>query len=263
MIMRFMRRLFTVAIAVTALALVFYLSWLSPRYTVPILMYHQFGYEESSLFVTPENFERQLVYLKNKGYQVISLQELVEGMKDNRQFPQGTVVITIDDGYRNNAVYAYPLLRKYRFPAMIFIIADYLGEEKDFISIEEAEDMLKNGISFGAHTRHHVYLPEIKDPQAAWDEIAGAKTILEQKLKTPVEFFCYPAGGFTTSIKEMVKKAGYKGACTTNRGFQASNSDPYELKRIKVTNADTRTPFVFWAKLSGHYNLFRTAKRGY
>lgn len=263
MIMRFIRKLLTFAIVVTALALVLYLSWLSPRYTVPILIYHQFGYEESSLFVTPENFERQLAYLKNKGYRVISLQELVEGIKNKRRFPQRTAVITIDDGYKNNAVYAYPLLTKYRFPAMIFIIVDYLGARKNFISTEEAETMLKNGISFGAHTRHHVYLPGIEGSEAAWDEIAGAKTVLEQKLKTPVEFFCYPAGGFTPSIKELVKKAGYKGACTTNRGFQASNSDPYELKRIKVTNADTHTPFSFWVKLSGYYNFFRPVKRGY
>jgi peptidoglycan/xylan/chitin deacetylase (PgdA/CDA1 family) len=75
---------------------------MSPRYSVPILFYHSFGYSGDLLTVTPENFEKQMKYIKDKGYNVISLNELVEGIKVGRKFKHNTVVITSDDGYKNN-----------------------------------------------------------------------------------------------------------------------------------------------------------------
>jgi hypothetical protein len=87
-----------------------YFFWLSPRYTVPILTYHSFDYDKGLLSVAPENFERQMDYLKDKGFKVISLNELATGIKNRRKFAHNTVVITIDDGYKNNFTYAYPIL---------------------------------------------------------------------------------------------------------------------------------------------------------
>jgi peptidoglycan/xylan/chitin deacetylase (PgdA/CDA1 family) len=255
-----------VIIAATLLSLLlggFYFFWLSPRYVVPILMYHRFGYEPGSLFVTPENFKQQLDYLKNRGYEVISLDELVQGIKNNRRFKHNTVVITIDDGYLDNYTRAYPILRKYNFPATIFIISDSIGEKEDFINWQQARQMFKHNISFGGHTRTEAYLPSVKKKEILWDEIAGCKEVIERNLKVPVDYFCYSGGGFTDQIKEMVKQAGYKGACTTDRGLSRLNKDIYELKRVKVTNSDTNTPFSFWAKLSGYYNLFRRKKKGW
>ena len=90
-----------------------------------------------------------------------------------------------------------------------------------------------------------------------WDEIAGAKKVIEENIDMPVEYFSYPYGAFNWKVKAMVKKAGYKGACTTNVGPGRFNEDAYALKRIRVKNSDTNKPFSFWAKLSGYYNLFR------
>ncbi len=239
-----------------------YFLWLSPRYVVPILMYHRFGYKESSLFVTPENFRRQMAYLKEKNYQVISLDELVKGIKNERKFRKKTLVITIDDGYQDNFTVAYPTLKKHGFPATIFIVSYSISNEKNYMSWEEIKEMAKNKISFGGHTKHQVYLPAIKDEGLLWEEIAGCKGEIENKIERPVNYFSYPTGGFTAEIKEMVKKAGYKGACTTNRGMAELNRDIYELKRIKVTNSDMNKPLSFRGKLSGYYNLFRSKKKG-
>jgi len=240
----------------------FYFSWLSPRYTVPILMYHRFGYESSTLFVTPENFDRQMTYLKNKNYNVIAFDKLVEGIKSRKKFGHKTVVITIDDGYKDNFIYAYPVLKKHGFPVTIFIITSYIGARDDFMSWEDIELMAKDNISFGGHTKNQVYLPAIKNKEILWDEIAGCKHIIEDRLGTSIDYFCYPNGAFTEEVKAMVKKAGYKGACTTNRGLVAQNTDVYELKRIKVTNSDMNSPFNFWTKLAGFYNFFRSKKTG-
>lgn len=241
----------------------FYIFWLSPRYTVPILMYHRFGYEKGSLFVSPENFARQMTYLKQNGYNVISLRELAEGIRANKRFKHNTVVITIDDGYEDNYKYAYPILKRYNFTATIFIAVNSIGNNKDFLRWDEVMLMLRDKITFGAHTKNNVYLPSITNDRALWDEIGGAKKLIEENIGTSVDYFCYPTGGFTEETKEMVKKAGYKAACTTNRGFADFNKDLYELKRVKVTNSDGNKPLSFWAKLTGYYNLFRTKKKGH
>jgi len=243
--------------------IIFYAFWLFPRYTAPILAYHHFGYVKQSLYVTPENFDKQMHYMKNKGYNVISLGELVEGIKQQKKFAQKTVVITIDDGYKDNFTYAYPVLKKYGFPATIFVVSDYIGVKEDFMNWDQASQMLNSGISFGGHTRNHAYLPSVKDRDVLWEEIAGCKDIIEKHIKAPVDYFCYPIGGFAEETKIFIRKAGYKGACTTNRGFDRFNrSDVYELNRVKVTNSDMNAPFSFWAKVSGYYNLFRARKKG-
>lgn len=261
--MKIITRVLIITVSLFILLSVAYFLWLSPRYVVPILMYHQFGYNESTLYVSPANFYRQMAYLKNNGYDVISLDELVKGIKSNRNFNHKTVVITIDDGYKNNYAYAYPIFKKYGFPATIFIISNFIGKKKDYLSWEEIKIMLKDDISLGGHTKNNVYLPSVKKKEVLWEETAGCKKIIKSKTNTIVDYFCYPTGGFTPEVKAVLKKAGYKGACTTNRGLVELNKDVYELKRIKVTNSDTTKPLHFRAKLSGYYNLFRSRRHGF
>jgi peptidoglycan/xylan/chitin deacetylase (PgdA/CDA1 family) len=261
--MRIFKRSLILTAAAAAFLFTFYVFWLSPRYTVPVLMYHRFGYEQSTLFVTPENFRKQMGYLKRKGCDVISLDELVEGIQTGRKFKHNTVAITVDDGYEDNYIHAYPVLKENNFPAAIFIIADHIGVVKGFLTWEEVSQMLKNRITFGAHTKTDVYVPSLADDASLWEETAGAKKLIEDKIGVRVNFFCYPTGGFTERAKEVLKKAGYKAAFTTNRGFADFNKDLYELKRVKITNSDMNKPFSFAAKLSGYYNLFRSKKAGH
>ena len=245
----------------------FYFTWLAPRYTVPILLYHDIGYEKDSFFVSPENFAKQMEYIKKNGYEVITLDELVTSIKNKKSLKKNKVVITFDDGYRDNFQYAYPVLKKHGFPATIFIISDFVGKpssnKKEFLNWEEVILMSKDRISFGGHTKTHLYLGSMKDEKAAFDEILGSKNAIEQKIGMPVDYFCYPSGGFCQRAKELVVQAGYKGACSTNRGFVTFNRDVYELKRIKVTNSDMIKPFSFWAKLSGYYDVLRKQKKGH
>jgi len=246
----------------------FYFFWLSPKYTVPILIYHEIGYEKGSFFVSPENFAKQMEYIKKNGYEVITLDELVKCTKDKKLLKKNKVVITFDDGYKDNFQYAYPILKGFGYPGTIFLISDFIGkkftgEGKEFMSWDEVVAMSKNGISFGGHTKNHFYLGDVKDEAVSFDQIAGSKKAIEEKIGMPVDYFCYPSGGFNNRVKELVAQAGYKGACTTNRGFADFNQDVYELKRIKVTNADGNKPFSFWMKLSGYYNVLRKEKRGY
>ncbi|MFH1837315.1 MAG: polysaccharide deacetylase family protein [Candidatus Omnitrophota bacterium] len=232
-----------------------------PRHVVPILMYHSVSSDKNdSLHVSPSNFSKQISFLHNSGYSVISLDELVRGIKSGVSFPGKTVVITFDDGFEDNFLYAFPILTKFDMPATIFIITGYMGNKEEYLNWDQARLMSKNDISIGAHTRNNEYLPSIKDIGDLREEIAGSKADIEKEIGKGDIYFCYPIGGFNETVKEAVKESGYKGACTTNRGANRYNRDVFELKRVKITNSDCTKPLHFKAKLSGYYNLFRSLK---
>ena len=243
------------------------------RYVVPILMYHRVGdspsnsiyhqgvHHESLNAVSVKVFDRQMAYLKNNGYTVISLADLVEGFHKSRMFDRKTAVITFDDGYKDNYTNAFPILKKYDLPATVFVISDSVGTA-DFMTWEQLKEIDKAGFKVGSHTRRHAYLPDLGgDISRLEDEIINSKKILEEKLGQPVLFFSYPSGGFGDSIKEVIKKAGYVGACATNRGYDRFNRDVYELKRIRINGDDI--DIVLFMKLSGYYNLLRKSKSPY
>jgi peptidoglycan/xylan/chitin deacetylase (PgdA/CDA1 family) len=262
-----MKKINSIFISVIILCGAFYFVWLAPRYTTPILMYHCVDYKDGTFFVSPENFAKQMEYIKKNGYEVITLDELVKSIKAKKPLKRNKVVITFDDGYQDNFKYAYPVLKKLGFPATIFLITDFVGKsfnsKMQFLDWDEIILMSKNQISFGGHTKTHFYLGTIIDEKTAFEEIAGSKKAIEDKINVPAEYFCYPSGGFNDRAKELVKQAGYQGAVTTNRGFIDTNKDVYQLKRIKPTNYDMTKPFSFWIKLSGYYNIFRKDKNPY
>ena len=262
------RLLLTIFFVLIAFGIGFYV-WIQGQYVVPILMYHSISSADTKplfvighhregklrlLNVSPQSFDKQMGYLKNDGYQVISLDDFVEGDRLGKKFPHKTVVITFDDGYVDNYTNAFPILKKYHFPATIFLVSDIIGTNPNFLNWEQAKEMSQNGISFGSHTRHHAYLPSQSKEQMK-DEITGSKHILEEHLGKPVYYFAYPCGGFNEQVKTITALAGYKAALTTNRGYDRYNIDLYELNRIHVNNWDNQ--FTFIKKISGYCNLFR------
>jgi peptidoglycan/xylan/chitin deacetylase (PgdA/CDA1 family) len=254
-------RFVSIFFLVAAIAyLSFHVFWMYPRYTVPILTYHSINYNKGMLFVAPENFEKQMSYIKRENYKVISLDELVEGILNKKKFPHKTLVITFDDGYKDNFTYAYPTLNRYGFPATIFLTSNDIGMKKDFLNWAEVKEMSNNNIVFGGHTRSHIYLPFLSgNKDKLWDEIYGCKNDIERTAGIEVKYFCYPSGGFSDEIKEYVKRAGYKGAVVTNRGNSLRDiADVYEINRVSIRNEG----FVsFKVKASGYYNLFRNRKK--
>jgi peptidoglycan/xylan/chitin deacetylase (PgdA/CDA1 family) len=259
--MRIIRRITVAFFIIVLIAWGFYAFYMRPRHTVPVLMYHSITEDtQSSLSVSPENFKKQIAYLERSGYSVISLDELVKGIVKGERFSNKQVVLTFDDGFRDNYINAFPVLAKHGMPATIFIATDYIGENPEYLTWDQIRAMAENNIDFGGHTCSHAYLPSLKHTKFLVSEIAGCKAAIEKELGRPIYYFCYPTGGFTQEAKELVKMAGYKGACTTNRGFDMSNLDVYEINRIKITDLDANKPFHFRIKLSGYYNLFRKGK---
>ena len=110
------------------LVFVLVVAWaffLQSNYIVPIIMYHsvkpQAGPTEM-LCVPLNKFESQMRFLKQQKYNVITLEQLAGLIREGKSIPRKTVVITFDDGYKDNYTYAFPVLQKYGLPATIFII---------------------------------------------------------------------------------------------------------------------------------------------
>ena len=228
---------------------------LQGRYVVPIIIYHHVEHVQKPLAnnVSPRSFARQMDYLKKHGYRVINLDELVHAIREKKRL-QKSVVITFDDGNEDNYAHAFPILKQHGFPATIFVIAATVGEE-GYLNWGEIKEMERERVVIGSHTLSHVYLPGVS-PQEHRHQIFESKKILEEKLGHPVDYIAYPSGGFNEEIKTIVKAAGYKGACTTNRGYHRLNEDIYELKRIRLSDRDSN--IALWVKFSGYYNLFRS-----
>lgn len=253
--------IFLVAVAVTAFGFTF---WLRDRYVVPILVYHHINASSDTsltlLTVSQKSFEYQMLFLKRKGFHVISFDRLVKGIQRGQAFARNTVVVQFDDGYLDNYTDALPILEKYEIPATIFLVSDLIGHTKGFLNWDQVKEMEAHGVIIGAHTRHHAYLPDLTLEQAR-DEVVGSKKIIEDHLGHPVDFFCYPSGGYTIEVKQLVKEAGFKAAVTTNRGKDRYNFDLFALNRIHIKNSDGRFGgIILWFKLSGYYNLFRQIK---
>jgi peptidoglycan/xylan/chitin deacetylase (PgdA/CDA1 family) len=226
---------------------------------VPIMMYHQVtaNPDKRSDTVSPQLFRSQMKYLKDHGFRVLTLAELVEGIKARRSFPFNSIVITFDDGYENNFTDALPILKEFNFPATVFISPDLFGQA-GYLTVEQIAALQRAGFTLGSHGMRQAYLPEVSRAEQE-HEIFDSRRIISQQFGVPVKFYCFPLGGYNDEIKKMVKSAGYEASLTSNRGQDRLNRDEFALNRIRFSDNDNRDQ-IMWIKLLGYYNLFRKLK---
>jgi peptidoglycan/xylan/chitin deacetylase (PgdA/CDA1 family) len=234
-----------------------------------ILVYHSISDDPLNPFsVSPADFEEQVRYLARE-YNVISLEELVACIRDDEgEIPPDSVVLTFDDGFRDNYVRAYPILKRYGVPATIFVIVERLESDRDvlsqsgvqrpglYLSWGEVLEMSEDGISIGSHTLTHPWLIKVTLEQAR-REINESRACLEQHLRKPVHLFAYPGGrlcDFGQDITKIVVESGYSGACVGFNGTNSVDTDPYLLKRTKIEVGDGLG--VFKKAMRGALDIF-------
>ncbi len=236
------------------------IAFIAPyNYVVPIIMYHNVdgNAEESKLSVSPESFEKHMWFLKKFKYNVISLEELILLMRDKKPIPSKTIVITFDDGYKNNYTNAYPALKKYGLPATIFVIVKEIAKS-GYMNWDELREMSDNKITIGSHTMGHAYLTSLDD-KTLMDELVVSKKVLEKQLGKEVKVMSYPLGGFNKKVQRATKDAGYIGACATNPGKKHRSDDIYALKRVRISRTSDSL-LVFWIETSGLYTWIKEVR---
>jgi peptidoglycan/xylan/chitin deacetylase (PgdA/CDA1 family) len=157
------------------------------KVAVPVIMYHNIGipnkgWQWNHLICPYKTFENQLKWLKKKGFHTISLQQLYDYMKEGMDLPENPIVLTFDDGYLDNWVFAYPLLKRYGFKGSIYVNTEFVdtrnivrknledahnGEVKiedlkntGYLSWKEIKEMEEEGVmDIQSHTMSHTWYP--------------------------------------------------------------------------------------------------------
>ncbi|MEA3346656.1 MAG: polysaccharide deacetylase family protein [Candidatus Auribacterota bacterium] len=231
--------------------------WRIAREGVPVLMYHSIdnsAAEKEKLKVSPKDFEKQLKYLRGKGYKSITLQDLKQYIEGKKIFEYKPVVITFDDGYRNNIKNASPILRKYGFSAVFFIAAVYIGGEslwdaaeendaKSMMDWDEIKTLVKDGFEIASHTVTHADLVKI-DKGFLLKELTESKKMLEGELNIKINAVSYPYGHYNNEVIKAVKLAGYEMGIATLHGLNRKGENPFVIKRVLIRGYDCWFDFL-------------------
>jgi len=191
--------------------------------------------------VTPQRFARQVGLLAALGCSFCSMDRVAEMLAGDAGPPR-PVVLTFDDGFSDLYEYLLPVVLARRMAAIVYLVSD--KQQADWtdwgpagpprlLTRSEAEKMAAAGIAIGSHTRTHARLTECP-PGRLHDEVAGSKKALEDRLGRRVDHFCYPYGAYDERVVRAVESAGYRTACTVERGVVPPGGDPLRLPRIPV-----------------------------
>ncbi|MCP4296694.1 MAG: polysaccharide deacetylase family protein [Proteobacteria bacterium] len=213
---------------------------------IRILMYHRVTnskkVKDPQITVTPESFDSQMSWLHKSKYQVISLDAAVDQINIGKIESPNQVVITFDDGFRDNYECAFPVLKKYKMPAIIYLIISEVDCNSEFLTLSQIKEMQEAGIQFGSHTITHPFLTQIS-LQSAWDEIEHSRIWLEKTLCVPAKSFAYPSGYFNKWHQAITKRSGYSSAVTIAPGGNNAGENPHLLKRTEISCKDSLRDF--------------------
>lgn len=234
-------------------------------YGLRVLTYHRVRPDaDDPRSVTPIRFREHLSLLKD-GWRVVSLEEVLQALDGGAPLPERAVLITFDDGYADLYDYALPLLAEFGMPAVVFMLARYVGKvgrtyseanypEAPFLRASQLREMQAAGIEIGSHGLWHIPLSHLPQKEAE-KEVFLSRQILSELLGRPVRSFSYPwgrAGDFTDEHVAMVAQAGYDIAFTMLHGFNAFPLDRFRMRRCHVYPFDDGQ--LFQAILEGRFD---------
>jgi peptidoglycan/xylan/chitin deacetylase (PgdA/CDA1 family) len=210
--------------------------------TVPVLSYHHFSLDRADkLIATKSTFEEQMKFLKDRGYRVITLDQLFDFLEFKSQIPKKSVVINIDDGWRSTYDIAFPILKKYGYPATLFVYTDLIVGSEKTLSWDLIQEMANNGMDIQCHTKTHRHLTTIDQKEsfkeyfeAIEKELSACEAMIKKKLNKEVKYLAYPYGDTNPLVIELLKKHGYRGAFTIKRGGNPFFIHNYRLNRSMI-----------------------------
>lgn len=210
---------------------------------VPVLLYHHvqpqvLAIEKSQTSLSVDNgvFDQQMAYLVSGGYTTITAKTLVDALINKTKLSPKSILVTLDDGYRDDFDYAYPVLQKYRITANLLIPTGLLGGS-DYMSWDQLKEMKNSGLiylidhSWSHYPVNYGSLDKIKY------EINTARQQLQENTGQAVDIFGYPYGGFDNISISVLKQEGFSGAFSTIPGTWQCDSFIMTLHRTRIGNA--------------------------
>ncbi len=203
-----------------------------------ILCYHGFGDTSYPHNLSVSEFTKQIEYL-SKRFNIVSIREIVAHVKGEKSLTTPALAISFDDGYKS-LLDIEPLIHKYRIRPTVFVMSDpahvnrkQLENELPLLTTKQIEKLMLKGWDIGLHTATHPDLRELSKSELL-TEITIAKSKLEKKLSTSIDYFAYPKGAYTEGVVEVVRKSGFHAAFTMDDNQISNGSDLYTLSRIGI-----------------------------
>jgi peptidoglycan/xylan/chitin deacetylase (PgdA/CDA1 family) len=225
-----------------------------------LLFYHRVADDRDELAVPIDRFREQMDYLAELGYRVLDVVQM-GALLDAGRVPERTIGLSFDDGCRDVAENALPVLAAHGFRATVFVATgvtdgrarfSWYERQPDLLGWDEIVDLDRGGVlAFESHTVTHPNLLDLGDEAAAL-EIAGSKAELEERLGRPVTALSYPAGLFGERDQRLAEEAGYRLAVSCEPGVNLPTTDRLALRRRQIDARDSLLDFR--AKLGGGHD---------
>ena len=239
----------------------------TPRKGWRCLLYHVVAPVEcrdaGQMRISRALFEQQMAYLAGNGYRVVRCLDLVRRVREGVPPPAKTVAISFDDGDAGLLEHALPVLQRYGFPATVFLIAQGNGENT--LRRDQVRQMHQSGlIEFGCHGSTHRRLKGLAGPDLI-RETQGAKRDLEEVFGFEFPLFAYPFGSYDAwdaGAARTLREAGFLGAFTSVYGVNRPQTDPYLLRRTRVSWLDSFPDFGWLLEGAGDWYAWAQRAQG-
>lgn len=223
---------------------------------LPILMYHRIAPEAAPerkrYTVHPENFEAQLAYLRDAGFQSAAPDEWSEAVAARRPLPGRRVMLTFDDAYEDFGSTAWPLLQRYGFPAILFVVTGHVGKtnawdpdgrDERLLDWPALEDLVGEGVRIGSHTVSHPRLTSCAAAEMV-EELARSRAELAERLGVAADCVSYPWGGEDAVVHHFAAACGYATGYTCRTGAASATDAMLALPRLEVSADHSFGAFV-------------------
>lgn len=216
--------------------------------TIPVLCYHRFQHKKSpdKITVSEETFNRQMAYLKNNGYTPITIRQFSDFIYSRRRPPQKSILITIDDGLKSVKTIAYPILKKYGFPAVLFVNTETIQTKQNppTLNWDDLRELRDSGIfEIESHSASHKDMTKFNSEQLQ-REVSDSRQKIKSMLGITTDYLAYPFGLFNRAVIDSLQQNGYRAAFTVIRGGNPYFAYPYAINRSMVYNSDRIEDFV-------------------
>jgi peptidoglycan/xylan/chitin deacetylase (PgdA/CDA1 family) len=244
-----------------------------------VLIYHRMGHAESDserrYCVSPELFAAHMRALAGAGERACPVTEFCAWLRGERALPEGSFVLTFDDGFLGVHEHAMPVLEELGWPATVFLVSGLVGGRNEWAPDDDLSrkrypllarpqilEMSRRGFAFQSHTRSHPDLTRLPADRLS-EELSGSRRDLEDLVGEPAFCLAYPYGRYDDRVVDAVEAAGYQNAFSTESGFNRPAADPYRLRRLEVFGTDSAANLLRKLRLGSNDGSLAAAARYY
>src|SRR5258706_10070049 len=218
---------------------------------VPIILFHHVSVSpiNSQYYVRPEKFDEELKLLRDWQYTTITIEMLLKAINEGANLPPRPIIISFDDGNLDNYTNAFPIMQKYGFTGVLYIVGNYMGAD-NYLTADEIKEMAAAGWEVGSHTMSHADLT-LLDPQVQRYEIVDSKEFLEKKLGVPIKTIAYPFGTSNSAVIDYADFAGYIAGMSLGFTDDQGTSNLFTLQRRDIKGTYTVKQFALFLPWQG------------